>query len=129
MINLKILITGTDSFVGTNFNRYSKFRDVEEVSLFTNKPEDIDFSRFDVVLHLVAIVHQSQDIDEKEYYIINRELCIAVAGEAKKAGVGQFIFLSTVKVYGEYRPEQGAWTEDSICSDRKSTRLNSSHKH
>ena len=33
----------------------------------------------------------------------------------KKAGVKQFIFLSTVKVYGKFIPNSGPWHEDSIC--------------
>lgn len=111
----RILITGANSFVGSNFIRFSKYRDVEEVSLLANKPEDINFSQFDVVLHLVAIVHQSKEIHENEYYKINRDLCIEVAEQAKKAGVKQFIFLSTVKVYGEFIPESEAWNENSIC--------------
>ncbi len=111
----KILITGADSFVGTNFKRYSKYRNVKEISLIANKPEDINFSQFDVVLHLVAIVHQLKRIHEKEYYKINRNLSIEVADQAKKAGVKQFIFLSTVKVYGEFNPEYGPWNENSKC--------------
>lgn len=111
----RILITGADSFVGTNFKRYSRYMNVEEVSLFTNKPEDINFSQFDVVLHLVAIVHQSKTISEKEYFKINKNLSLRTAEEAKKAGVKQFIFLSTVKVYGEFNPESGPWTENSKC--------------
>ncbi len=111
----KILITGADSFVGNNFIRFSQHRDVEESCLIANNPKDIDFRKFDVVLHLVAIVHQLKEIHENEYYKINRDLCSMVAEQAKKAGVKQFIFLSTVKVYGEFIPESGAWDENSIC--------------
>ena len=35
---------------------------------------------------------------------------------AKKAGVKQFIFLSSVKVYGAFNPSSGPWNEDSICN-------------
>lgn len=112
----RILVTGEDSFIGNNFMRFSKNRDIEEVSLFTNKPEEIDFSPFDVVLHLVAIVHQSIKIDDKEYFKINRDLCIRVAQQAKIAGVKQFIFLSTVKVYGQFIPGSDAWNEFSRCN-------------
>ncbi len=97
----KILIIGTNSFVGTNFERYSKFNDIETVSLIENKPEEISFNKYDVVLHLAAIVHQEKSIPESEYYRVNRDLCIKVAKRAKRSGVKQFVFMSTVKVYGD----------------------------
>jgi len=112
----KILITGSDSFVGRNIIENSKYKDIDEISLYDNKPEDIDFKNYDIVIHLVAIVHQSKGIPENEYFKINRDLCLKVAVFAKKAGVRQFIFLSTVKVYGEYMPHSKPWNEDSICN-------------
>ncbi len=112
----RILITGEDSFIGKNFIRYSKFRDIKEVSLITNTPEEIDFSSYDVLLHLVAIVHQSQRIDDSEYFKINRDLCISVAEQAKKAGIKQFIFLSTIKVYGQFSSGSDPWNEFSYCN-------------
>ena len=112
---LKILITGANSFVGRNYIDNSQNKDVEEISLFDCKPEDINFSYYDIVIHLVAIVHQSKSIHEEQYYKINRDLCLSVAEYAKKAGVKQFVFLSTVKVYGEFIPNSGPWHEDSLC--------------
>jgi nucleoside-diphosphate-sugar epimerase len=111
----RILITGADSFVGRNFIDNSANKDVQEISLFDNQPDDIDFTKYDVIIHLVAIVHQSKTIHEDQYYKINRDLCIKVAEHAKKAGVKQFIFLSSVKVYGAFIPDSGPWNEDSIC--------------
>jgi len=111
----KILITGADSFVGTNYMKYSQNEEIDEISLIDNRPEEIDFSGYDVILHLVAIVHQLKTISEKEYFKVNKDLCLQTAEEAKKAGVKQFIFLSTVKVYGEFNPESGPWTESSEC--------------
>jgi nucleoside-diphosphate-sugar epimerase len=111
----KILITGADSFVGKNFIGHSKYKDVKEISLFDNKPEDIDFNGVDVVIHLAAIVHQSKRIHEDEYFKINRDLCIWVAKSAKRAGVNQFIFLSTFKVYGNIIPNSMILNEDSPC--------------
>ena len=111
----KVLITGANSFVGTNFQSFSQYKDVAEISLFENKPEDINFGKYDVVLHLAAIVHQSKKIPESEYFNVNRDLCLRVAEHAKKAGVKQFVFLSTVKVYGEFVPKFGLCNENSKC--------------
>lgn len=116
----RILITGANSFVGKNYIENSHYRNVEEISLFNRKPEDIDFSQYDIVIHLVAIVHQSKRIHESEYYKINKDLCISVAQNAKRAGAKQFIFLSTVKVYGKFIPNSGPWKENSICAPEDS---------
>jgi UDP-glucose 4-epimerase len=112
---MKILITGTNSFVGRNFIQYSKYRDIEEISLLDNKPEDVNFGKYDIIIHLVAIVHQKKTIPENQYFIINRDLCLKVAELAKNAGVKQFIFLSTVKVYGKFVSGSEPWNEKSLC--------------
>jgi nucleoside-diphosphate-sugar epimerase len=111
----KILITGTNSFVGTNIRKYSKYHEIDEISLFDKNPEDIDFTGYDVVIHLVAIVHQTIKISEVEYFKINRDLCLEVAKFSKKAGVKQFVFLSTVKVYGKFIKGYSFWNEKSQC--------------
>lgn len=111
----KILITGSNSFIGKNFMRYSKFRDVDEISLLEHIPEEIDFNSTDIVIHLAAIVHQSNKTPDSEYFKINRDLCLKVAMYAKKAGVKQFIFLSTFKVYGKIIPNSGILNEHSPC--------------
>lgn len=111
----KVLITGANSFVGKNFIQHSIFPGSAEVSLMENQPEDIDFKSFDTVLHLAAIVHQSKQILKTEYFRVNRDLSIEVAKAAKENGVRQFVFLSTVKVYGEFNPDSGPWTENSEC--------------
>lgn len=112
----KILITGANSFVGTNFRKFSKYRDIEEISLLDHRPDSIDLKKFDVVLHLAAIVHQSKKISEEEYMKVNRDLCLRMAEKAKKSGIGQFVFLSTCKVYGETCSDGGILNEDSSCS-------------
>ncbi|MEI6050832.1 MAG: NAD-dependent epimerase/dehydratase family protein [Bacteroidota bacterium] len=110
-----ILITGANSFVGKNFIGSSRFKDVEEISLFDNKPAEINFSSVDVIIHLAAIVHQSKKITESEYFAVNKDLCLSVAGYAKKAGVKHFVFMSTVKVYGESGLNSKILNEDSPC--------------
>ena len=105
--DLKIMIVGERSFIGRNFIKYSQFRSVEEVSLLDRQPGEIDFSPYDIVIHLAAIVHQSRSIPKEKYFKVNRDLCLEVAVKAKNDGVKQFIFMSTSKVYGQFVPESG----------------------
>jgi nucleoside-diphosphate-sugar epimerase len=112
----KILITGSNSFIGTNFAKYSCYKDeVKEISLIENKPEEIDFSKYDVVLHLAAIVQQKSRIPENQYFHINRDLCLNVAFHAKKRGIKQFVYLSTLKVFGSSTFGENHYDETSAC--------------
>lgn len=111
----KILITGANSFVGTNLRRFSQFKDIDEISLHENKPEDIDFNKYQVIVHVAAIVHQSKKISESEYFQVNCDLCLRTAESAKKAGITQFVFLSTLKVYGDLVNNSELRNENSRC--------------
>ena len=60
-----------------------------------------DFSQYDVVFHAAGIAHRKETADNAHlYYEVNRDLALAVAEKAKKHGVGQFIFLSSISIYG-----------------------------
>ncbi len=111
-----ILITGTNSFIGTNFCKTSVYQDYSVISLRKNEISEIDFSRFDVVLHLAAIVHQANSAEnKKKYFRVNKDLTLILALRAKNAGVKHFIFMSTVKVYGKFQKNSDPWNEDSPC--------------
>jgi len=112
----KVLITGKNSFIGTCFRNmfHDQFR-IEEACLVENKPEEIDFSGYDVVFHVAAIVHSTKQVSRETYFRVNSDLAVEAAEHAKKAGVTQFVFMSTVKVYGEYTEPGKPWTETSEC--------------
>jgi nucleoside-diphosphate-sugar epimerase len=112
----RILITGSNSFIGNNFRIYSPNRDVKVISLRNTIIEQIDFSSIDVVLHLAAIVHVFKHIDKADYYRVNRDLTLNLAKAAKNAGVKQFVFLSTIKVYGEFKEGSSPWEENTACN-------------
>jgi len=111
----KVIITGANSFIGTNFIKFSSFREIDQVSLLDTKPEKIDFDKYSVVMHLAAIVHQVKKIPETDYFKVNRDLCLEVAINAKKAGIKQFVFLSTLKVYGKSASDGNLVDENSHC--------------
>jgi nucleoside-diphosphate-sugar epimerase len=112
---IRILVTGRDSFIGKNFRRFSKYRNIEEISVRNSTGRDIDFHNYDVVLHLAAIVHRDKKIPENEYFKINRDLSLNIAQHAKESGIKHFIFMSTTKVYGNFVPGSDPWKEDSPC--------------
>ncbi|MEH7225236.1 NAD-dependent epimerase/dehydratase family protein [Bacillus sp. JJ1566] len=104
----KILITGANSFVGTSFKKwisqYPEKYSVDTISLRDEKWKETSFEEYDAVLHTVGIAHVDSNPDpklESLYYRINRDLTIKTAQKAKNEGVKQFIFMSSIIVYGD----------------------------
>lgn len=101
----KILITGKNSYVGNKLAEWlqkdpEKYEVVKE-SVRDDKWKQIDFSVFDVVVHVAGIAHQDTKADQEQlYYKINTDLTIDIAKKAKDEGVKQFIFMSSIIVYG-----------------------------
>ncbi|WP_024615542.1 NAD-dependent epimerase/dehydratase family protein [Clostridium sp. Ade.TY] len=101
-----ILITGANSYVGTSFESYLKnFKDeysVDTVDMIDETWKNKDFSKYDTVFHVAGIAHVSTDPKMEDlYYKVNRDLTIETAKKAKKDGVKQFIFMSSIIVYGD----------------------------
>src|SRR5699024_1194219 len=66
-----------------------------------DKWKEIDLSVYDSILHVAGIAHQKETNENSSlYYDVNRDLAIEMAEKAKKKNVKQFIFLSTMSVYG-----------------------------
>ena len=59
------------------------------------------FSGYDSVFHVAGIAHIKETIKNRDlYFSVNRDLAYEVAKKAKEDGVRQFVFLSTMSVYG-----------------------------
>lgn len=101
----RILITGKDSYIGTSFKKYlEQYPDdyyVEELDVRDDSWKEFDFSSFDVVYHVAGIAHK-KEVKENEllYYQVNRDLAIDIAKKAKSENIHQFIFMSSMSVYG-----------------------------
>lgn len=99
-----ILITGANSYVGTNVEKWlmkepDKYH-VETLDMKDPNWKAFDFSKFDVVFHVAGIAHVSKKKSLEElYYKVNRDLTIETAQKAKDSGVKQFIFMSSMIVY------------------------------
>jgi len=109
----KILILGENSFIGNSYQKYSGFKDCDKVSLKQHNLEDFDFKEYDTILHFPAIVHQSSKIPYEKYRDVNTNLAYRTAKKAKNDGVRQFIFFSTIRIYGEYTPGNVVWDEST----------------
>lgn len=101
----KILITGANSYIGTSVEKWLLSKENYEVVTLDVKDTDwkkFDFSPFDSVFHVAGIAHFSKDESKKDlYYQVNTDLTAEVAAKAKNAGVGQFIFMSSIIIYGD----------------------------
>jgi nucleoside-diphosphate-sugar epimerase len=86
---------------------------VKTLSLREVNIEDIDFTGIDAIVHSAGIAHQMDKIDDSIYFDVNTTLTNKLASAAKKNGVSHFIFISTIKVYGEH--QNIILTETSEC--------------
>lgn len=101
-----ILIMGAGSYIGQQFEHYITTRYPENYSITTVDTMDpnwknTDFSKFDCVFHVAGIAHRKETKENAPlYYLVNRDLAVQTAELAKVAGVKQFVFLSSMSVYG-----------------------------
>lgn len=99
----QILITGTNSYVGTSFKQYIEKKNgnmpledrwhVTFVSVRNSEWKKMDFSKYDTILHVAAIVHQKEQPEmEALYYAVNTKLTEELADKARAERVRQFVF-------------------------------------
>lgn len=110
---LKVLITGADSYIGTNFEQYvednyPEYFTIETIDMIDGSWKNHDFSKYDIIFHVAGLAHAdighvTENI-QKKYYKVNTELAIETARKAKKEGVLQFVFMSSAIVYGDSAP-------------------------
>ena len=123
----KILITGENSYIGGMFRKWveqwPEDYKVDEISVRGDKWKKVDFSAYDSIFHVAGIAHVSSDPKLKDkYYQVNRDLTIEVAKKAKKDGAKQFIFMSSIIVYGtkhEFIDENTQPNPDNFYGDSK----------
>lgn len=106
----KVLITGAGSYIGESFRSYAEthYTDnfkIDAVDMLDPNWRDTDFSQYDIVYHVAGIAHADVgSVDEatkEKYYAVNTDLAVEVCRIAKEAGVKEFIFMSSMIVYGE----------------------------
>jgi len=136
---MRILITGSNGFVGSPLsdrledigheiirvqrrNKTEEFY-IENIDRLTEWGELLE--GVDLVIHCAAKAHQTYISSEDESYTeINTEGTKNLALQSAKKGINKFIFISTIKVYGEVnkdnRPYSLTSEEQPIDSYAKS---------
>jgi len=103
MMCKRVLVVGT-GYIGKNFADYAGGKEDIAADIVDSRSgwQQIPFDNYDCVLYAAGIAHRKQTAQNKDlYYDINRDLAVDVAQKAKFAGVGQFIYLSSMSVYGK----------------------------
>jgi len=114
---MKLLITGSSGFIGKHLvSAFQEKYKLKIVYLQKKKVEALDLNGIQVIIHLAGKAHQMRKIDPKIYFEINRDLTIKLAKKAKAEGVQQFVFISTVKVYGDIGKNKDILDEYSTCN-------------
>ena len=112
----KILISGVNSYIGNSFEewikKYNNQYQINTIDMRGNEWRSSSFEGYDAILHVAAIVHKKEKKSMEHLYTkVNKDLPIEVAKKAKSEGVKQFVFMSSMSVYGI---DEGIISEDTI---------------
>lgn len=99
---LKILIVGKDSYIGNHIDRWLSECgcNVSQLDVLTDEWETYNYSGYDSIVHVAGIVHRPECNDWELYKRVNTDMPTAIAQKAKSCGVRQYIYISTMGVYG-----------------------------
>lgn len=108
----KVLITGAGSYIGESFKKYAEEHysalDIETLDMLDPDWKKKDFSEFDIVYHVAGLAHADvgnvDDATKAKYYAVNTDLAVEVCKKAKSEGVKEFVFMSSMIVYGDSAP-------------------------
>lgn len=109
----RVLITGAGSYIGESFEKWAKEHYPANFAIDTLDMQDPswrekDFSLYDVIFHVAGIAHadvgKATEEEKKKYYEVNTDLAIKTAEKAKAERVKQFVFMSSMIIYGDSVP-------------------------
>ena len=100
---MRVLITGAGSYLGGAILGALRKQGVEadELDVRGALPEKA-FQGYDRVVHVAGIAHRKETPENRPLYEqVNHRLAVEIARAAKAQGVRQFVFFSTMSVYGK----------------------------
>lgn len=106
----KILILGANSYIGTSFRNYltTKYSGqyiADTVSLRGTAWQQEDWGGYDSILNVTGKAHADiatlTEEQKQEYYTVNCDLAVEAAKKAIADGAGQYIYFSSIIVYGD----------------------------
>ncbi len=98
---MRVLITGKSSYIGNNIANFLNSRGHSATSISVKNGIDAtSLKDIDCIIHCAAIVHKNEKEFASKYETVNYKLTVDIAKKAKEAGIKQFIFMSTMSVYG-----------------------------
>ena len=108
----KILISGAGSYIGETFREYAGEHypalEIDAVDMIDGSWREKDFSAYDIVYHVAGIAHADvgkvDEATKAKYYAVNTDLAVEVCEKAKAEGVKEFVFMSSMIVYGDSAP-------------------------
>lgn len=133
-----ILVLGNDGYIGSHVEAWLKKYndlDVKGICIKNDVWKNTDFQGVDAIVNTVGMAHiQPKKKLKPLFYSINTDMTISLCEKAKKAGVGQFIFLSSMNVFGDHcgiitstdRPKPSGFYGDSkLKADNEIQAMNS----
>ena len=95
-------------FIKYIYENYPDGYQIDTLDMMDSNWKEYDFSGYDSIFHVAGIAHADvgnvPKETEKLYYQVNCDLAYETALKAKKSEVKQFIYMSSIIVYGESAP-------------------------
>jgi len=95
-----VIVTGSTGFIGVNLMKRKEVN-LLPLNLRSDNWSSLPMDDVDSVIHLAGKAHQKDINSTDAYQQFNYKVTIELAQRAKDQGVKQFVFVSTVKVYGD----------------------------
>lgn len=106
----RILILGANSYIGTSFEKYINENypgeyEIRRTSLRGTAWQQENWGDYDSILNVTGKAHADistlSEEQKQEYYTVNCDLAVEAAQKAITDEVGQYIYLSSIIVYGD----------------------------